>query len=55
VERLPRYWRYLVAALVGLAAGAVLRGTMGVIVGVFIALTIILIVESRTRSGSRRR
>lgn len=52
---MPRYWRYLVAALVGLAAGAVFRGTIGVIVGVFVALTIILIAESRTRRGSRRR
>jgi 4-amino-4-deoxy-L-arabinose transferase-like glycosyltransferase len=48
---MPRYWRYLVAALVGLGAGAIFRGTIGVIIGVFVALTII---ESRTQRARRR-
>ena len=55
LTRLQRYWRYLVAALVGLAAGAVFRGTIGVIVGVVVALTIILILEPWTRRARRGR
>jgi hypothetical protein len=51
---MPRYWRYLVAALVGLGAGAVFRGTIGVMIGVFVALTIILMIESRTQRARRR-
>jgi hypothetical protein len=51
---MPRYWRYLLAALVDLGAGAILRGTIGVIIGVFVALTIILIIESRTQRARRR-
>jgi 4-amino-4-deoxy-L-arabinose transferase-like glycosyltransferase len=49
---MPRYWRYLVAALVGLGAGAIFRGTIGVIIGGFVALTIILMIESRTAARS---
>jgi 4-amino-4-deoxy-L-arabinose transferase-like glycosyltransferase len=50
---MSRYWRYLVAALVGLGAAAIFRGTVGVIVGVFGALTIILVIESRTQRARR--
>jgi 4-amino-4-deoxy-L-arabinose transferase-like glycosyltransferase len=49
-----RYWRYLIAALVGLGAGAIFRGTIGVIMGVFVALTIILMIESRPQRARRR-
>jgi hypothetical protein len=50
----PRYWRYVIAALVGLATAAVFRGTtIGLIAGVVVALTLILIVESRQRAGRR--
>ena len=51
---MPRYWRYLVVALVGLVAGAIFRGTIGVIIGVLVALTIILMIESRTQRARRR-
>jgi hypothetical protein len=51
---MPRYWRYLVAALGGLSAAAISRGTIGVIIGVFVTLTIIVIIESRTRRARRR-
>jgi hypothetical protein len=51
---MPRYWRYLVAALVGLGAGAIFRDTIGVIIGVFVALTIILIIESKAQRARRR-
>jgi 4-amino-4-deoxy-L-arabinose transferase-like glycosyltransferase len=54
VEGMPRYWGYLVAALVGLGAGAIFRGTIGIIIGVLVALTIILLIESRTRRARRR-
>ena len=51
---MPPYWRYLVAALVGLGAGAIFRGTIGVIIGVLVGLTIILMIEYRTQRARRR-
>jgi hypothetical protein len=51
---MPRYWRYLVAASVGLGAGAILPGTIWVIIGGFVALTIILMIESRTQRARHR-
>jgi 4-amino-4-deoxy-L-arabinose transferase-like glycosyltransferase len=51
---MPRYWRYLVAALVGLGAGTIFPGTIGVIVGGFVGLTIILMIEPRTQRARRR-
>jgi hypothetical protein len=52
-DGMPRHWRYLVAALCGLGAGAISGSTAGLIIGVLVSLTIILIIESRARRSRR--
>jgi hypothetical protein len=51
--KLPRYWRFVFAAVVALLVGAVLRGMAGVLVGVAVAIGLILVIESSTRSRRR--
>jgi hypothetical protein len=48
-----RYWRFGVAAVIGLAVGAVLPGSFGLVVGVVVALTAIVLLERRLHRPRR--
>jgi len=53
MKPLLRYWRFGLAAVSGLAFGAVLPGSFGTVVGVVVALTAILLLERRLHSRHR--
>jgi hypothetical protein len=49
-----RNWRFGIAAVCGLLTGALIRnGTVGVVVGVSVALSIIVLVERRLHRTRR--